>query len=283
MSHLLIAAAGAGAEPLDGLAGWAVRLMEALGGPGAAVIVGLDNLFPPIPSELVLPLAGFSAGQGVFSFTAALFWTTLGSVLGAIIVYYVGALLGRERTRTIMGCIPLVKETDFDRAEKWFAKHGAKAVFFGRMVPLFRSVISVPAGIERMGMATFLALTTLGSLIWNAVFVTAGYFLGQNWYVVDRYAGILQKVVIIGVALAVVLFVVVRLRARARPAPAGDADRDATVDPQGTLERLHDPAARPAAHHVTTARHNATPAPRPAGHPASFEEDTQRIPLRRRP
>lgn len=213
MSDLLIAAATE-TEPLDGLAGWAVGVMDALGGPGAAVVVGADNLFPPIPSELVLPLAGFSASQGVFSFGAALFWTTLGSVLGAVIVYAVGALIGRERTRALVVWIPLINARDFDRTEAWFAKHGSKAVFLGRMVPLFRSFISLPAGIERMGMPKFLVLTTLGSLIWNTVFVTAGYQLGENWHLVEGYAGILQKIVITSVTMAFVVFVALRLRAR---------------------------------------------------------------------
>lgn len=204
-----------GAAPVGGLAGWAVDLMDRLGGPGAALIVGLDNLFPPIPSELVLPLAGFSASQGVFSLPAALFWTTLGSVVGALIVYTAGALLGRERVRAVMVRVPLLKPTDFDRSEAWFARHGTKAVFFGRMVPLFRSVISLPAGVERMPIATFLLLTTTGSLIWNTIFVSAGYQLGTRWYLVEQYAGVLQRIVVVSVLVTVVVFVVVRVRARA--------------------------------------------------------------------
>lgn len=203
-------------EPLDGLAGWAVNVMDALGGPGAAVVVGADNLFPPIPSELVLPLAGFSASQGAFSFGAALVWTTLGSVLGAIVVYLVGALIGRERTRALVARIPLLKASDFDRSEAWFAEHGSKAVLFGRMIPLFRSFISLPAGIERMGMVKFLMLTTIGSLIWNTVFVTAGYQLGENWHRVEGYADILQKIVVLSVACALIVFVAARLRSRRR-------------------------------------------------------------------
>ncbi|GAA3808642.1 MULTISPECIES: DedA family protein [Amycolatopsis] len=204
------------AEPLGGLAGWAVSLMESLGGPGAAIIVGLDNLFPPIPSELVLPLAGFSAGQGTFSLLEALAWTTFGSVAGAVVVYWLGALLGRDRTRALLLRIPLVKASDFDRTEAWFAKHGTKAVFFGRMVPIFRSLISLPAGIERMPFGRFLVLTTLGSLIWNTIFVVAGYLLGANWHVVDRYAGFFQYAVIGAVAIALAVFVITRLRDRVR-------------------------------------------------------------------
>jgi membrane protein DedA with SNARE-associated domain len=204
--------AQAATEPMGGLAGWAVGLMDSLGGFGAAVIVGLDNLFPPIPSELVLPLAGFSASQGTFSLAAALGWTTAGSVAGAIIVYCLGLLLGRERTRALMAKIPLVKASDFDKTEGWFARHGTKAVFFGRMVPIFRSLISLPAGIERMPFWKFLSLTALGSLLWNTVFVVAGYLLGANWQVINDYAGVFQYLVIGAVVLALGLFVASRLR-----------------------------------------------------------------------
>ncbi len=212
--NLLLAQAAS--EPMGGLAGWAVSLMDSLGGPGAAIIVGLDNLFPPIPSELVLPLAGFSASQGTFTLVEALVWTTFGSVAGAIIVYYLGQLLGRDRTRRWMAKIPLVKAADFDKTEAWFQKHGTKAVFFGRMVPIFRSLISLPAGIERMPFWRFLALTTLGSLIWNTVFVLAGYALGESWHLVEEYAGFFQYFVIAAVAVAVILFVVSRVREKNR-------------------------------------------------------------------
>lgn len=205
------------------LAEWAVEVMETLGGFGAAVIVGLDNLFPPIPSELVLPLAGFSASRVVFSLPEALFWTTLGSVVGAVIVYLAGMLLGRDRTRRLVARIPLVSVSDFDKTEAWFTRHGTKAVFFGRMVPLFRSFISLPAGVERMNFPQFLALTTLGSLIWNTVFVGAGYLLGENWHRVEAYAGIFQKLVLAAVAGALVLFVVTRLRQRSKGDPEATA------------------------------------------------------------
>jgi membrane protein DedA with SNARE-associated domain len=205
------------AEPMTGLAGWAVGLIDSLGGPGAAIIVGLDNLFPPIPSELVLPLAGFSASRGAFTLLGALFWTTLGSLAGAVIVYWLGALLGRERTRAMVSRVPLLKVGDFDRTEAWFARHGGKAVFLGRMVPIFRSLISLPAGVERMPFGQFLLLTTAGSLLWNTAFVVAGYLLGESWSLVDRYASVFQYVVIGAVALALGLFVVVRMRER-RPA-----------------------------------------------------------------
>jgi len=211
------------AEQPGGLAGLAVDLMDTLGGPGAALLVGLDNIFPPVPSELVLPLAGFAASQGTMSLFMALFWTTLGSVAGALLTYWLGAWLGRDRLRRLIMRVPLMKESDFDRTERWFLKHGTKAVFFGRMVPLFRSLISLPAGVERMPIWQFVSLTALGSLIWNSGFVIAGYLLGANWHVVDNYAGILQNVVIGIVAVAIVVFVVVRVRERRR---ARHDDRD---------------------------------------------------------
>ncbi|MGW0756700.1 DedA family protein [Streptomyces sp. NPDC002814] len=206
----------AAADQPGGLAGLVVDIMDELGGPGAALLVGIDNIFPPMPSELVLPLAGFAASQGTMSLFMALFWTTLGSVAGALLTYWLGAWLGRDRVRSLITRTPLMKPSDFDRTERWFLKHGTKAVFFGRMVPLFRSLISLPAGVERMPMLRFLSLTTLGSLIWNAGFVVAGYQLGANWQDVDEYAGIFQKVVIAAVALAIVVFVAVRIRERRR-------------------------------------------------------------------
>jgi membrane protein DedA with SNARE-associated domain len=206
---------GAQTEP-GGISGWAIRIMETLGAPGAGLAVALENLFPPIPSEVILPLAGFTASQGDMSLLAAIVWTTGGSVAGALVLYWIGALIGRERTRAIAAQLPLIKVSDIDRTEAWFHRHGRGTVFFGRMVPLFRSFVSIPAGIERMPMATFPPFTTLGSLIWNSVFVIAGYVLGENWQVIQDYAGTYQNAVLAAGFLAVVAFVVVRLIAARR-------------------------------------------------------------------
>ncbi|MGW4061534.1 DedA family protein [Amycolatopsis sp. NPDC004747] len=204
------------AGELTGVAGWAVGLMESLGGPGAAIVVGLDNLFPPLPSELVLPLAGFAAGRGAFSLGGALFWTTLGSVAGAVIVYLVGLRLGHDRTRRLVARIPLVETADFDRTAAWFARHGGKAVFFGRMIPVFRSLVSLPAGVERMPFGRFLLYTTAGSLVWNTGFVVAGWLLGEHWPLVERYASGFQYAVFAAIAVAAGVFVVRRVRGRKR-------------------------------------------------------------------
>ncbi|MFC0526564.1 DedA family protein [Phytohabitans kaempferiae] len=201
-----------GASEPGGIAGWAVDLMEALGAPGAGLAVALENLFPPLPSEVILPLAGFTASQGDISLAAAIAWTTLGSLAGALVLYGLGALLGRERTRALAARIPLVEVSDIDRTEAWFARHGTKAVFFGRMVPIFRSFVSIPAGIERLRLPSFVLLTTAGSLIWNSAFIVAGYLLGQNWHVVETYAGWFQWLVVAVVVVAVAWWVTARVR-----------------------------------------------------------------------
>jgi len=195
-----------------GVAGWAVGLMDTLGGPGAGLAIALENLFPPLPSEVILPLAGFAASRGELSLAGALGWTTLGSVVGALVLYVLGAAFGRDRVRAVAARLPLIDMADIDRTERWFARHGGKAVLLGRMIPIFRSLISLPAGAARMPVGRFLLYTTAGSLLWNTVFVLAGYQLGENWAVVERYAGVLQKVVIVVVAAAVVWFVAGRLR-----------------------------------------------------------------------
>jgi membrane protein DedA with SNARE-associated domain len=202
------------AGELTGISEWVVSVMEGVGAPGAGLIVALENLFPPLPSEVILPLAGFTASRGSFSLLDAIMWTTAGSVLGAYILYALGGWLGRERTRALVRRIPLVNVDDVDRVEAWFARHGNKAVFFGRLVPLFRSLVSIPAGIERMPVWRFLGLTFAGSFIWNSVLIMAGYFLGENWHVVEQYAGIFQKIVIAAVVVLVAVFVGRKIRER---------------------------------------------------------------------
>lgn len=205
-------------EPTGGVAGWAIDLMEKLGAPGAGLAVALENLFPPLPSEVILPLAGFAANRGDLGLISAILFTTLGSVVGALALYGVGAALGRQRTRSLIGRLPLVKLDDVDKAEEWFNRHGAKAVLIGRLVPVVRSMISVPAGVERMTMPLFLALTALGSGIWNTALIVAGYALGEKWHVVESSIGVLQWVVLAGAAAAVTWFVVVKVRAERSPA-----------------------------------------------------------------
>ena len=202
-----------GGSWLTALADWTVSLMEVIGPVGAGAAIALENLFPPLPSEVVLPMAGLTASRGSFTLAEALIWTTVGSVVGAYVLYGLGRWLGAERLRQVAGRMPLMKVEDVDRTVAWFRRHGAAAVFFGRMIPLFRSLISIPAGVSGMSWWRFGLLTAGGSLVWNTIFVMAGYLLGENWHVIEAYADVFQFVVIVAVVAAVAWFVEGRVRA----------------------------------------------------------------------
>ncbi len=212
-------------DELSGVAGWAVGLMETIGAPGAAVAIAAENLFPPIPSEVILPLAGFSAAQGTFTVAEAIIWTTIGSVFGALVLYLLGRWLGHDRLASIARKMPLVRASDIDKTTAWFAKHGWKTVLFGRFLPIFRSLISIPAGIERMPVLLFLGLTLVGSAIWNTIFILIGVFLGRNYHVIEPYMDWLQWVVIGLVVVVLVWFVVHRMlqnRKEGKPLLSGE-------------------------------------------------------------
>ena len=200
---------------------WLQWLMETLGAPGAGLAVALESIFPPIPSEIVLPLAGFTASRGSLSLTAVLICTNIGSVVGAAALYLLGRRLGLDRLKRAAVKMPLTDPEDVDRTDAWFNRHGSKAVFFGRMVPIFRSLISVPAGVNRMKMPTFIAFTLVGSLVWNTALVLAGYFLGEQWHRVESSVGVLQYVVLAAIVVAIGWFVVRRVRRRRAEASSG--------------------------------------------------------------
>jgi membrane protein DedA with SNARE-associated domain len=214
--RLPLGAAGDGSTELTGLAGFAVDVVEKLGATGVGLLVAAENLFPPLPSEIILPLAGYVASQGKMSLLLAIVGATLGSYFGALALYWLGALLGRERLRRIVERLPLVDVVDMENAEAWFARHGGKAVLFGRCVPLVRSLISIPAGIERMPVWRFSVYTLIGSAVWNTIFVVAGHQLGARWEDVGKYSDPINTAVVVIIALVLGQFVVKRvLRARA--------------------------------------------------------------------
>lgn len=225
----MTAALPASASPSDVERSWLtvvvdaiVSLMDTIGPAGAGIAIALENLFPPLPSEVILPMAGLAAARGGFTLAEALVWTTLGSIVGALALYGLGAWLGVARLRRIAATVPLLRPEDVDRTVAWFQRHGGKAVFFGRMIPVFRSLISIPAGVSRMPLWRFGLLTAAGSAVWNGVFVVAGFVLGEQWHVVEAYADVLQYVVIAAVAVGVVWFVVARVRATRRRRAATD-------------------------------------------------------------
>ena len=201
--------------PTSGIAGFAADLMDKLGLLGAGLILAIETLLPFLPSEVVLPLAGFTASVGgQFGLIPVIIATTIGSLVGALALYGLSRWFGRDRTRAILVRIPLVSAHDIDRGEAWFNRHGGAAVFLCRMVPVLRSLISVPAGVEKMPVWSFALYTTAGSLIWNSIWIVAGYHLGENWENVDKYSGILQKVFIAAVLIVLAWFTYSKVRSR---------------------------------------------------------------------
>lgn len=201
---------------LTPLSDWAIGLMETLGSPGVGIAVAAENLFPPLPSEVILPLAGFTASQGSLVLWQVLLWATAGSVVGALVLYGLGAWLGRARLLHLADRLPLVDPADVHVAEAWFARHGHKAVLVGRLVPIVRSLVSVPAGVERMPLGRFVVLTACGSVLWNCALVGSGYLLGEQWHRVEDGVGVLQGVVVVAVVGAVAVWVGRRIVAGAR-------------------------------------------------------------------
>ena len=194
---------------LSSLATWVQDVIEQLGYLGVALLVVLENVFPPIPSEIVLPFAGFVAQQGSYSVVLMILAATVGSVIGALIMYWIAAIIGDERLHAFtrkFGKWVQIREADLTRAEEWFDRHAMSAVLVGRCVPLIRSVVSIPAGFRRMKLVPYIAYTFLGSLVWNIALVGAGAVLGENWERVGSYVGAFQWVVIALAIAAVVRF-----------------------------------------------------------------------------
>lgn len=186
---------------------WAISVVEALGYGGVALLVALENLFPPIPSEVVLPLAGFVAASGEASVGGMVLAATVGSMIGAYALYGVSAAIGPVRLRRIVnhhGRWLGLDEADLDRAEEWFDQRARTVVLVSRCVPLMRSLISIPAGFRRMPLMRFSLYTLVGSLVWNLALVGAGYLLGENWEQAGQPVDYLQNAVliVIGAGLA---------------------------------------------------------------------------------
>ena len=199
---------------------WVTDVIDALGPVGVAFLVALENLFPPIPSEVVLPLAGFVAGRGDANVVVMVVAATVGSVIGALILYAIAAWVGPDRFRAFVlrfGKFFAVQPHEIDRAESWFDDHANRAVLICRCVPLIRSLVSIPAGFRRMPLLPFVVYTAMGSLVWNILLVGAGYALGDQWEKVEDYVGIMQLIVIVTIVAVVAWFVwarVVRPRVR---------------------------------------------------------------------
>jgi membrane protein DedA with SNARE-associated domain len=171
--------AAAASSDEGGITGFLLDMVERLGAVGVGFAILLETVIPPIPSEAVLGLAGVLINDGRLSVVPVVLLATLGSVLGAVFFYYVGLALGPRRSHAFLDRLPLVETEDVDRTFAWFERHGRPAVFFGRMVPIVRSFISVPAGVVRMPLGQFLLFSAAGSLIWNSLLVGLGVAAGD--------------------------------------------------------------------------------------------------------
>ncbi len=190
---------------LSNISAWILAIMAKLGYTGVVAFMFLENVFPPIPSELIMPAGGFAASQGQMTLIGVILAGTLGSVLGALPLYYLGTIFDEPRLLKLTekyGKFVLVKPDDVLKANAWFNKYGKAVIFFGRMIPAIRSLISIPAGMNRMPLLPFLLLTTLGSAIWSALLAYAGYVLGANYDKVEQFISPISK----GVVAIVLLF-----------------------------------------------------------------------------
>lgn len=181
------------------LTDWVVSVITAISYLGVALLVSLESVFPPIPSEVVLPAAGLAAARGEANVYGMVVAATTGSVAGAWALYLLAAAIGHLRLRALVvrhGRWVGVKPRDLDRAEAWFDDHSTTAVLICRCIPLIRSLVSVPAGFRRMNPFAFTLYTALGSAVWNGLLIGAGYQLGDRWEEVTRWLGVLQYVVV---------------------------------------------------------------------------------------
>jgi membrane protein DedA with SNARE-associated domain len=239
---------------LENLTEWATDIVERLGYLGVAMLVAIENVFPPIPSEVVLGLAGYTASRGDAWVVGMVIAATIGSVVGAWILYGLSAAVGPVRLRAIIiryGTWIGFGETDLDRAESWFDRRSRSAVLVCRCIPLIRSLISIPAGFRRMPLGAFTLFTLIGSLVWNTVLITAGYLLADQWEKVLEFTEPFQTLVVVLIGVLVVALVIRKVILTKRARAAGELARPSLA--HETIEEIveelesraeHDPDVR---------------------------------------
>lgn len=186
-----------------------INIMNEFGYLGIALLIAIENIFPPIPSEVILTFGGFMTTYSKINVIGVVISSTIGSAIGAIILYLVGRIFSKERLEKIVdgkiGSLLHFKNQDIEKANSWFEKKGNFTVFFCRFVPIVRSLISIPAGMTKMKFPQFIILTTIGSLIWNSVLVYLGVITGSSWEKVVRYVQSYSKIVLIGILLVLAI------------------------------------------------------------------------------
>ncbi|MFS6528651.1 DedA family protein [Microbacterium aurugineum] len=195
-----------------GLTGFAADVLIALGDFGVGLLVFLEVLIPPIPSEVILPFAGYLSQSGQLNLGWLIFWSTLASWIGALLLYGLGAAIGMHRAVRLLAATRLVSRSDLERGSEWFVRSGAWTVLVGRMVPGVRSLISIPAGAARMNLVTFSLFTIIGSGLWNTLLLGVGAAVGTQHEQLEQYLGYLDYAVYTAIAIALVVLVVRRIR-----------------------------------------------------------------------
>ncbi|PGM49126.1 DedA family protein [Bacillus sp. AFS053548] len=198
---------------------WIIETMDTFGYLGIFLLIALENLFPPIPSEVILTFGGFMTTESSLSKIGVIFFSTLGSVIGAIILFWIGTLLDIKTLEKIVdrwGHFLRLTKKDVHKADEWFSKYGVWTVFFCRLIPLIRSLISIPAGMARMNFWIFLLFTTLGSLIWNTILVLVGASVGASWEKIVEYMNVYSSIIYGILAIGLVIFIFLFIKKRKR-------------------------------------------------------------------
>jgi len=196
---------------------WVENIISTMGYPGLYLVMFLENVFPPIPSEVVLPLAGSLTLTGEFSIPVITLVGMLGSLTGAFLFYGLGKWLGEPRVRQLMqkfGKYALLSTDDLDRSLEWFEKYDDWVIFFSRMVPIVRSLISIPAGIASMSLVKFSIYTVLGTALWSFILSMGGRLLGEQWPLIAEFINTYQNIVLILAIIGILFFIVTRLRGK---------------------------------------------------------------------
>ncbi len=196
---------------------FSLSVIETIGLFGAGLLIAIEVIVLPIPSELVLLLTGVNVGLGTFTFWGAVLATTLGSLAGAAVLYMIGWWVSEERIRSLVikyGKYLGFHVKDFDKATDFFDRYGVQIVLFGRLIPVVRSLVSIPAGLTRMNPYKFFLFTAVGSLIWNTAWITVGFTLGENWEVAEQFSSVIDYVVYAVLAFIAIQLVIRFFRAR---------------------------------------------------------------------
>ena len=195
-----------------GLTGWVASVIESFREVGVGLLVALENLVPPIPSEIVLSMAGYLASEGRVNVILVWIAATAGSVIGALVLYWLGYALGEDRLKRWLDHIPLVDTDDLNKADRWFERHAKGAVLLGRCAPVVRSLVSIPAGANHMKLGLFTLLTAIGSGVWNLIFVGGGYALGSNFQQLGQYSNYFDYAMYAFFAVTIGSWVVKKIR-----------------------------------------------------------------------